>query len=553
MVGTFGLERVHPDDQDAAIEALAGLASGAEDNGEYEVFRFRHEDGHWVVVELITNAQPMDLPGIAAGTFVLTVRDVSEVHAARLALVQSKKRRELLASVAARFVDALDSEIDQAVEDALAAMVRHTGADRASIVRLSDDGESAIRTHGATRKGAKFFVDAGIPLPIGSFAGWRDLLLDQKGVLVDAEHPIGPGFDGERAALGNPRPTDGAILAVPLVRAAAVIGYLGLDVLGRPHVWHEDDSELVRVAADVIGSALARRDAAEETRLTESRFRALVQNSGDALIVIDENAVISHMPLGTRLFGYTPEQLFGMNTLDLVHPDDLDFAATEMIRAVTEPDYVATNAMRIRHADGHWVPIELMASSHFDDPAINGVVMNVRDHTERDAYAAALRISEERHRTLIANLPGAVYRCRATPPYEDEFVSDMIEALTGYTAAEFLANEVVFDDLILPDHRGRTDVELDAAVSDAALVHHRVPDPAPRRHRPLALRARPDHPRRRRRARVPRRLHVRRHLTRRSGERDPRERDQAREPDRQRAGRGVPMRDRPAVPRRVRQ
>ena len=96
----------------------------------------------------------------------------------------------------------------------------------------------------------------------------------------------------------------------------------------------------MRVAADVIGSALARRDAAEDTRLTESRFRALVQNSGDALIVIDENAVISHMPLGTRLFGYTPEQLFGMNTLELVHPDDLDFAATEMIRAVTEPDYV---------------------------------------------------------------------------------------------------------------------------------------------------------------------------------------------------------------------
>ena len=174
--------------------------------------------------------------------------------------------------------------------------------------------------------------------------------------------------------------------------------------------------------------------------------------------------MISHLPLGNRLFGYTPEQLFGMNALDLVHPDDQDFAAAEMIRAVTEPDYVATNAMRIRHADGHWVPIELMATSQFDDPAINGIVMNVRDHTERDAYAAALRISEERHRTLIANLPGAVYRCRATPPYEDEFVSDTIEALTGYTSAEFLANDVVFDDLILGDHRDRTDQELDAAV-----------------------------------------------------------------------------------------
>ena len=57
MVGTFGLERVHPDDQHRALEALAGLASGVEDDGEYEVFRFLHEDGHYVVVELITNAQ----------------------------------------------------------------------------------------------------------------------------------------------------------------------------------------------------------------------------------------------------------------------------------------------------------------------------------------------------------------------------------------------------------------------------------------------------------------------------------------------------------------
>ena len=465
MVGTFGLERVHPEDQESALEALAGLAAGIEDDSDYQVFRFRHEDGHWVVVELITNAQPMDLPGIAAGTFVITVRDVSEVHAARLELAYGAARRALLASIAARFVDARDSEIDQAVEDALAAMVEHTGADRASIVRLSDDTQSAIRTHGSTRPGSQFFVDAGVALPIGRFAGWRDLILEHRSVLVDADHPIGIEFTGERAALGNPGPADGAILAVPLVRAATVIGYLGLDVLGRRHVWDPDDSEFVRIAADVIASALARRDAAEESRQQEARFHALVQNSGDALIVIDEHAVISHMPLGNRLFGYTPEQLYGMNTLDLVHPDDQDFAATEMIRAVTEPDYVATNAMRIRHADGHWVPIELMAASHFDDPAINGIVMNVRDHTERDAYAAALRTSEERHRTLIANLPGAVYRCRATPPYEDEFVSDIIEALTGYRAAEFIANDVVFDDLILPEHRARTDRELEAAIA----------------------------------------------------------------------------------------
>src|SRR5207237_1083230 len=141
--------------------------------------------------------------------------------------------------------------------------------------------------------------------------------------------------------------------------------YLGVDVIARHHVWHEDDGELVRIAADVIAPALARRDAAEESRHAEARFRALVQNSGDALIVLDEQGVVSHPPVGTRLFGSTAD-----------------------------------------------------------------------------------------------------CRCRAQQPYEDELVSDMIEVLTGYPAGAFMANEVVFDDLILADHRERTDRELDAAVAE---------------------------------------------------------------------------------------
>jgi diguanylate cyclase (GGDEF)-like protein/PAS domain S-box-containing protein len=465
MVGTFGLERVHDDDQEAALEALAVLASGAEDDGEYQVYRFRHEDGHYVIVELISS-QAVDIPGVDEGSFVVSVRDVTEIHEARLALVRSRERRELLAGVAARFVDALDAELDDAVDDALGAVAEHTGADRAYILLLSEDGSSLRRTHGRACEGAGFQLGIGVEMPVGAFAGWRDHVLEQQRLLVDADHPIGPEFAAEAAALGHPGRDDGAILVVPLVREGVVTGFVMLDVIGRAHVWNSDDYEVVRVAADVIGSVLARRDATEESRQTEARFRALVQNSADALIVIDEQAVISHMPIGTRLFGYTAEQLYGMNALELVHPDDLDFAAGEMVRAITEPGYTATNAMRIRHADGHWVPIELMASSHFDDPAINGVVMNVRDHTERDAYASALRNSEERHRTLIANLPGAVYRCHATPPYADEFVSDMIVTLTGYSAAAFIANDVVFDELILAEHRERTDRELEAAIAD---------------------------------------------------------------------------------------
>ena len=76
-----------------------------------------------------------------------------------------------------------------------------------------------------------------------------------------------------------------------------------------------------------------------------------------------------------------------------------------------------------------------------------------------------LRESEARLRTLVKNIPGAVYRCEATPPYIDEFVSDAVFELTGYTAEQFLSDDVLFDSLILPGHRERSDRELDDALS----------------------------------------------------------------------------------------
>ncbi|MEM8809221.1 MAG: PAS domain S-box protein [Cyanobacteria bacterium P01_G01_bin.38] len=52
----------------------------------------------------------------------------------------------------------------------------------------------------------------------------------------------------------------------------------------------------------------------------------------------------------------------------------------------------------------------------------------------------ALRRSRERYRSLVSNIPGAVYRCVDAESWSMEFVSDAIEGLCGYPADDFLAN-----------------------------------------------------------------------------------------------------------------
>jgi PAS domain S-box-containing protein len=67
-----------------------------------------------------------------------------------------------------------------------------------------------------------------------------------------------------------------------------------------------------------------------------------------------------------------------------------------------------------------------------------------------------VREREERFRTLVANLPGAIYRCDADADWTMSFLSDPIREITGYPASDFVANASrTFASVIHPDDRTR--------------------------------------------------------------------------------------------------
>ncbi|MEA2187235.1 MAG: hypothetical protein QOK16_2246 [Solirubrobacteraceae bacterium] len=72
--------------------------------------------------------------------------------------------------------------------------------------------------------------------------------------------------------------------------------------------------------------------------------------------------------------------------------------------------------------------------------------------------AAQLRASEARLRALMANVPGAIYRCAPDRDWTMELISDEIERISGYPPADFIDSAVrTFASIIHPDDRDRVE------------------------------------------------------------------------------------------------
>ncbi len=90
----------------------------------------------------------------------------------------------------------------------------------------------------------------------------------------------------------------------------------------------------------------------------------------------------------------------------------------------------------------------------------------------RQANEAVLEENRLRFENLVANVPGAVYRCRCDETWTMKYISAGIEQLSGYPPAEFIDNRVrSFASIIHPSDRQMVDRQVRRGV-DQRLPYH---------------------------------------------------------------------------------
>jgi len=106
----------------------------------------------------------------------------------------------------------------------------------------------------------------------------------------------------------------------------------------------------------------------------------------DPVIVIDSELRLTygnHRAVTT--FGITLEEGRGRSIIDLIHPDDLVTAAASL-ESVQDKDLGTSVEIRVRHADGHWIPVEARGWSGIHDHRVRGIVVVLRLLDDRGAW-----------------------------------------------------------------------------------------------------------------------------------------------------------------------
>lgn len=121
----------------------------------------------------------------------------------------------------------------------------------------------------------------------------------------------------------------------------------------------------------------------EELRLSETRFRNLVERSADAISLVDASGnVLYSSHAVSPIFGYQLEERLGKSVFELIHSGDIQQVLPLFKKLVQRPLSSVTTRVRYRHKNGSWRWIEALGTNLLEDPSVKAVVINYRDVTE---------------------------------------------------------------------------------------------------------------------------------------------------------------------------
>ncbi len=123
---------------------------------------------------------------------------------------------------------------------------------------------------------------------------------------------------------------------------------------------------------------------------SEARFASLVKNSSDVVCVLEADTSIRYAtPSVEKILGYSASELEGKRLVDLIALADQP-RVLAILCSTLDHEQAILIEFRVLHRDGSEHSVEALRTNLMEDPNVRGIVLNMRDISERKAFESQL-------------------------------------------------------------------------------------------------------------------------------------------------------------------
>jgi len=195
----------------------------------------------------------------------------------------------------------------------------------------------------------------------------------------------------------------------------------------------------------IVEDITPRKKYEEMLRISEARYRGLVQSSGEAIIGNDPDGnIISWNPAAERLCGYKEEEAIG-KPMNLLVPAGSHGDLAGILKRVHQGESIRRHEMKMMRKGGAILDVLITISPILGEyGAVSGASSIARDITG-DKMEQYLREHEDQYRTLVEDLNVGIYRSTGDPRGRFVWGNTALLHILGYTSISDLQDAQVID------------------------------------------------------------------------------------------------------------
>lgn len=225
------------------------------------------------------------------------------------------------------------------------------------------------------------------------------------------------------------------------------------------YVRKPDGADQYTVLSHRISKAV-REARTERTKRAHHQYRRLIEESSDVIAVLDEQGRFTYLsPAAERRLGYPAAELVGDTVFQYVHPDDEAAVQDRFAALMDHPERRVSTEFRFEQRDGSRIWLEADGRNLLEDPTIEGLVLYVRDITDRKEREQELEAMKDRVELALESRDAVLWEW-----YPDSDTAAVIYPSAASLFGRDIESYEAFAKLIHPDDRPRVDESIESAL-----------------------------------------------------------------------------------------